>query len=240
MAAVMIELKNITVRYGSKTVVDNLSASVKPGQFIALVGPNGSGKSSLLKAIAGLVPHEGSSSLPSERKARARVFSYLAQINIAPDHRLVEDLIALGRTPFLGPLSRLSEPDHQAVKAAAEACATDTFFGRKYGALSGGEQMRVHLSRALATQAPLLLADEPTTALDPYYQISVMNILRKTSLSGTTIIAALHDLNLAQKFTDRIWVMDRGQLVADTPAKTALTDEILKSVFRVTSDGDIV
>lgn len=236
----MIALKNITVKYGAKTVVDNVSAEAKTGEFIALIGPNGSGKSSFLKAIAGLIPYSGSTSLPQHAKARARSLSYLAQNSTAPDHRLVEDIIGLGRTPYLGPLAKLRETDNQAIQSAAKACATDQFFGRTFGALSGGEQMRVHLSRALATKAPILLADEPTTALDPYYQISVMNILQKESRTGTTVIAALHDLKLAQKFTDRIWVMNTGKFVTDGPASTVLTDDILKTVFRITSNGDII
>jgi len=236
----MIALKNITVKYGAKTVVDNVSAEAKTGEFIALIGPNGSGKSSLLKAIAGLIPYSGSTSLPQHAKARARSLSYLAQNSTAPDHRLVEDIIGLGRTPYLGPLAKLRETDNQTIQSAAKACATDQFFGRTFGALSGGEQMRVHLSRALATKAPILLADEPTTALDPYYQISVMNILQKESRTGTTVIAALHDLKLAQKFTDKIWVMNTGKFVTYGPASTVLTDDILKTVFRITSNGDII
>lgn len=235
----MIELKNITVKYGSKTVVENVSAVAAPGQFIVLVGPNGSGKSSLLKAAAGLIPYEGSTSLPAPRRDRAKALSYLAQNSTAPAHRIVEDIIALGRTPFLGPFSKMSEPDVQAVKAAAEACDTAVFFGRKFGTLSGGEKVRVHLSRALATRAPLLLADEPTTALDPYFQISVMNILRQSAASGTTVIAALHDLKLAETFADRIWVMDSGKLVANESASQALTVDVLKRVFRITPQGEL-
>lgn len=236
----MIALKNITVKYGAKTVVNNISAEAKAGEFIALVGPNGSGKSSLLKAIAGLVSHSGSTSLPQNARERARQLSYLAQNATAPDHRLVEDIISLGRTPFLGALAKIRETDKQAIQAAAKACATDQFFGQTFGTLSGGEQMRVHLSRTLATKAPILLADEPTTALDPYYQISVMKILQKESRSGTTVIAALHDLKLAQTFADKIWVMDKGKLVTNGPTATSLTDDILKTVFRITSNGDIV
>ena len=153
---------------------------------------------------------------------------------------MVEDIIGLGRTPYLGPLAKMRETDTQAVQAAAEACETDQLLDLKYGSLSGGEQMRVHLSRTLATKAPILLADEPTTALDPYYQISVMNILQDESRTGTTVIAALHDLKLAQKFTDRIWVMDKGKFVTDGPASAALTDDILKTVFRISSNGDII
>ena len=207
--------------------------------MIALIGPNGSGKSSLLKAIAGLLPYEGKTSLPSGRKQRAKRLSYLAQNCTAPHTRNVEDIIALGRSPFLGPLSKLTEADKQAIKAAATACETETYFGRQFGTLSGGEKMRVHLSRTLATDTPVLLADEPTTALDPYFQISCMNILRASAETGKTVIVALHDLKLAERFADRIWVMQAGRLVANAPAMEALSDTILKEVFRVTSTGDI-
>lgn len=235
----MIELNKISVRYGKKNVVEDISAIAAAGQFIALVGPNGSGKSSLLKAIAGLIPYDGSTSLPTQRLDRARHLSYLAQDSSAPDDRKVEDIIALGRTPFLGTLAKLSEVDKAAINIAAEACETQAFFGRKFGTLSGGEKMRVHLSRALATQAAILLADEPTTALDAYYQISVMNILRETADKGTTIIVAMHDLKLAESFADQIWVLNAGRLVADGPARTVLSESILRDVFRVTADGQL-
>lgn len=240
MAAVMIDLKNITVRYGSKTVVDDVTATANSGQFIVLVGPNGSGKSSLLKAVAGLLAHEGSTSLPSGRKDRAKQLSYLAQNCTAPHNQNVEDIIALGRTPFLGPLSKLSEADQRAIESAALACETLRYFGREFGTLSGGEQMRVHLSRALATDSPVILADEPTTALDPYYQISLMNILRTSADAGKTLIVALHDLKLAERYADRIWIMQAGRLVADEPAETALSEGILRDIFRVTPSGDVM
>jgi iron complex transport system ATP-binding protein len=236
----MIELKNISVRYGNNIVVDDVSAIANPGQFIALVGPNGSGKSTLLKAIAGLLPHEGTTSLPNGRQDRAKKLSYLAQNCVAPAHRNVEDVIALGRTPFLGLLSKLSEFDQSQILAAAKACETNAFLGRAYGTLSGGEQMRVHLSRALATDTPILLADEPTTALDPYYQISLMKILRRSADDGKTLIVALHDLKIAERFADRIWVMQSGKLVADQPAETALSADILRDVFRISPSGDII
>lgn len=232
-----MELKNITVSYRDKVVVENVSAMADSGQFIALVGPNGSGKSSLLKAIIGLVPHEGNTSLPKDRKMRAKQISYLAQNSTAPAGRKVKDIIALGRTPFIGQLANLNETDMLAIQAAANACETEAFLDRKFGTLSGGEKMRVHLSRALATQAPVLLADEPTTALDPYYQISAMNILRKTADAGTTVIVALHDLKLAERFADQIWVMKSGRLVANESAELALSESILRDVFRVTADG---
>jgi len=193
----MIDLQNITVWYGKKIVVEDVSVSTPTGTFIALVGPNGSGKSSLLKAIAGLIPHEGTSSLPTDRRERAKYLSYLAQNSTAPDDRKVEDIIALGRTPFLGPLAKLSPKDKVIISEAAKACDIENFFGRKFGTLSGGDK-------------------------------------------GSTLIVALHDLKLAERFADQIWVMKSGHLVTNAPAKTALSEAVLRDVFRITPSGNMI
>jgi len=234
----MIELRDISVHYGPKCVVQNVSAEAKAGELIALVGPNGSGKSSLLKAIAGLLPHEGSSSLPTNPRARARAIAYLAQNSTAPTQRKVKDIIALGRTPYLGVLSKRSDVDEAAIQQAVTACEIKRLLEREFGTLSGGEKMRVHLARALATQAPALIADEPITALDPYYQISAMNILRTKADAGAVVITALHNLDYAKRFADRIWVMQDGNLIANAAPKKALSAEILKNAFRITPDGE--
>ena len=236
----MMELRNISVQYGQVPAVHDVSVKAEAGEFIALVGPNGSGKSSLIKAIAGLLPHEGSTSLPKKPQDRARAISYLAQNSTAPDHRAVKDILALGRTPYLGFLSKLSETDKVAIQNAAKSCEIEPFLDRAFRTLSGGEKMRVHLGRTLATQAPILLADEPITALDPYYQISTLKILRETANTGSIIITALHDLTYAKRFADRIWVMQDGKLVSDQAADKALNPEILSDVFRITPDGETI
>jgi len=235
----MISLDNISVAYSGQIAVTGFSAQAEPGEFIALVGPNGSGKSSLIKAIAGLLPFDGVCSVPAVAKARARQLAYLGQNCTAPNGRKVKDIIALGRTPFLGPLSKHSSEDTLAIEHAAALCEIEALLDREFGTLSGGERMRVHLGRTLATRAPILLADEPITALDPYYQISIMNILRKTADQGTIVIAALHDLSLAKRMADRIWVLHSGHLISDDIPKRALSADILKTVFRVTPDGEI-
>ncbi len=235
----MITLSEISVQFDGKTVVQDVSATAKPGEFIALVGPNGSGKSSLLKAIAGLVPHTGSTNLPKDHRTRAKQLAYLAQTVTAPHRHLVRNIVTLGRTPHIGGLSTLGERDKNAVTMAMTQAGVTEFADRMFGTLSGGEQTRVHLARALSTQAPLLLADEPITALDPYYQLSVMQVLREAAQQGTTVIAALHDLSLAERFCDRIWVMNTGRLVANDTSSRALTAEILRDVFRITPDGQI-
>lgn len=235
----MITLRNISVKFGGKLAVRDVSAVASEGKFIALVGPNGSGKSSLLKAMAGLIPHDGLTNLPSDRRDRAKNLSYLAQNAVAPDDHKVRDIVALGRTPYIGRLARISKADQSAVESAMQKCGISDFADRTFKTLSGGEKTRVHLARTIATDAPLLLADEPVTALDPYYQLSVMEVLRDASREGTTVIAALHDLALARRFCDRVWVMSDGRLVADGNPDKTLTPEILRNVFRITRDGNI-
>ncbi len=235
----MITFNNISVQLGTKKAVNNVSATAKSGELIALVGPNGSGKSSLIKAISALIPHTGSTNLPQNRRARSKQLAYLAQNVTAPRHHLVRDIVALGRTPHIGSLSQLSKTDVTKVEAAMQACGILDFSNRIFGELSGGEQTRVHLARTLATEAALLLADEPITALDPYYQLSVMGILRRTADQGTTIIAALHDLSMAKKFCDQVWVMNKGDLVAQGTPNETLTPEVLRDVFRITPGGEI-
>lgn len=235
----MIKLDNICVTYGSSNVVKNVSAETGQSEFIALVGPNGSGKSSLLKAIAGILPHGGFTNLSTDRRRRAKQLSYLSQNASASENHVVRDIVALGRTPYARTFSKLTKGDLNAVNTAMEKCGIINFADRPFGELSGGEQTRVHLARALATEAPLLLADEPVTALDPYYQLSVMTVLKDTAKSGKTVIAALHDLSLAKRFCDRIWVMNNGCLISEGVPTEALSEQVLRDVFRLTKEGEI-
>ena len=235
----MIELKNISMSYGTHPIVKDVSVTAKAGDFIALVGPNGSGKSSLLKSIAGLLPHDGTTNLSTDRRVRAKQLAYLAQNSSAPLTRTVRDIVSLGRTPHIGTFKKLRPSDQNIIEKALKDCGIHPFADRQFGTLSGGEQSRVHLARALATGAPLLLVDEPITALDPYYQLFILDVLRKAARNGTTVIMAIHDLTLATKFCDRAWVMQAGELVADGSAREALSEAVLKDVFLITPDGNI-
>ena len=232
-----LALENISASYGDKQVLRGITASCEPNQLIALIGPNGSGKSTLLKAIAGLIPHSGQLNLPNDPKSRSRALAYLGQNSTAPARRLVGDVVALGRTPFIGRFSKLTQNDQKIIQNSLSMCEVDAFSDREFGSLSGGEKMRVHLARTLATDAPLILADEPVTALDPYFQIAIMDILKSQSKGGRLIIIALHDLKLARKYADHIWVLNAGKIVKDDVASKALSDEIMAEVFRIKPDG---
>ena len=236
-----LAVSNVMVRIGSKEIVRETSLSLDPGELVALVGPNGAGKTTLMRALAGLIPAQGSITLADRPlgslspRERARTVSYLPQGHIFHWPMSVEEIVMLGRAPHADVFSSTSPDDRAAVTHALEATETQSFAERAVTTLSGGEKARVALARALATQAPILLADEPTAALDPRHQLVVMQLLRDAAGSGKAILAIMHDLTLAARFADRVLVMHVGKIVAQGTPADALAAERLASVFGVES-----
>jgi len=242
-----LTITNLSAAYSKQDVVQEINAAAKAGDFIGLVGPNGAGKSCLLKTVAGLIkPSSGTIDIGGNNisalspKARAKQISYLAQERSAAWPLPVRDLVALGRAPYRGPLGKLSADDETAIDAALKAAQCTGLQDRQFDRLSGGEQARVYLARALAVGAPVLLTDEPIAALDPYYQLSIMQTLRAQTQQGKTVIAALHDLGLAKQYCSRIWVIEKGTLAEDAPVNNALGVDVLKRVFRVEAKKGIL
>ena len=237
----MIKLENICAGYGGKNILKGVGTEANSGQFIALLGPNGSGKSTLIKTVCGLIkPCAGGVSWDGRdisgmaSRERARIISYLSQHREAAPGMLVSDIVALGRAPYRGALGQISEEGRHAIETACRRARVTEFFDRTYASLSGGEQARVLLARALAVSAPVLLLDEPIAALDPFYQLTMMEILKEEADAGRVVIAALHDLGLAQQFASRIWVMESGELVADNTPEEIMNSDIYAAVFGVT------
>jgi len=236
----MVRLDNVTVRLGGAEVVKGVSADLSGG-VIGLIGPNGAGKSSLVRAIAGLVPAKGEilidgahvSSLPLGD--RARRIAYLPQGQAVHWPLTVERLVALGRLPHLAPFARPADVDVRAIEEALARTELLALRERPIDQLSGGERARVLLARALAVDAPLLLADEPLAALDPAHQIEVMHLLREEAARGVTVIAVLHDLTLAARWCDRLLLIDGGRLVADGAPRAVLTGERIGAVYGVSA-----
>ena len=237
-AQAILSLAGVEVDLARRLVIAGAELTVRRGELVAIVGPNGAGKTTLLRAIAGLTPArgrieiDGTSLSRLSRAERARRIAYLPQGHVFHWPLPVGEVVALGRLPR-GAGADLSASDRLAVGRAMSATGVTEHAGRPVTTLSGGERARVALARVLATEAPLILADEPTAALDPRYQLVILDILRRHAANGGAVLAVLHDLGLAARQANRIVVMDKGRIVADGPPRDVLTKARLAETFGV-------
>lgn len=247
---VTIAAQGLSVRLGRHPAVREVDVTLEPGALVGIIGPNGAGKSTLIRALLGLArPQSGRVTIDGQDVARlgrpaiARAIAYLPQGQTLHWPLSVERLVALGRLPHLGPLSRLSAQDEAAVEAAMARADVLHLKGRVATELSGGERARVLLARALAVGARALIADEPLAALDPGHQIDVMDLLRGEARGGALVVTVLHDLGMAARYCDRLLLMDGGALVAAGAPMDVLTADALGRVYGVTArierDGDV-
>jgi iron complex transport system ATP-binding protein len=240
MTEVAVEHLNVTL--AGRAVLHDVSLSLSSGHLVALVGPNGAGKTTLLRALAGLVPSSGAILVGGEAlsslslRERARRFAYLPQGHIVHWPLPARDIVALGRYPHgASDPARLTQRDAEAVARAMQAADVGEFAERRATELSGGERSRVALARVLAVEAPVILADEPTSSLDPRHQLDVMKTLRRAADAGVLVIVVTHDLALAARFADTVLVLSEGRLVSQGAASEALSEEIMAEVFRVSA-----
>jgi len=233
--------RDVRVLVGTRPAVpavDGVSLDVASGGWLGVIGPNGAGKSTLLKAIAGLLPYQGSISFdppPPGRTRRdlARLLAYVAQQPTLPPEVAVREYVLLGRTPYLGYLGNPGRADREIAGAALSRLELEGLATRALGTLSGGERQRVALARALAQQPRVLLLDEPTSALDLGHQQLVLELVdRLRREDGLTVVTTLHDLTAAGQYADRLVLLDRGRVAAaGTPAEV-LTAERIGAVYR--------
>lgn len=242
MTAPLLNAKDITVRLGGRTIVDGVSVMLSAGELVALVGPNGAGKTTLLKALAGLLPAFGAVELEGETmtalkaRERARRLAYLPQGHSFSWPLPAGEIVALGRYPHADPFSPVSKADRNAVAHALDVTGTTDFADRIVTTLSGGERARVALARVLATEAKVLLADEPIMSLDPRHQFVVMDVLRHAARSGGAVLAVIHDLALAARYATRVLVLEKGRIAADDKPEAALNPERIANIFGVEAD----
>ena len=242
MSEAFLTAQALSVSLGSRAVLHDISLSLTSGHLVALVGPNGAGKTTLLRALAGLVPASGAIELGGHAlsslslRDRARHLAYLPQGHIVHWPLPARDIVALGRYPHgATDPARLSPRDIQAVTRAMQVADVVQFADRRANELSGGERSRVALARVLAVEAPVILADEPTSSLDPRHQLDVMNTLRAAADRGVLVILVTHDLGLAARFADRVLVLSAGRLVSQERPAKALSAQVMADVFRISA-----
>ncbi|MEM9319480.1 MAG: ABC transporter ATP-binding protein [Pseudomonadota bacterium] len=230
----VLSLSDLSVSRGRREVVRKVSFNAEAGEFIGLLGPNGAGKTSLFRAVLGLLPHRGQSSLSSmAARDRALHAAWAPQAREIAWPIAVETLVMLGRLPHLAAGAHPSVRDHEAVADALARMELEALAKRPATGLSGGEQARALLARVLAQDTPLILADEPIAGLDPAHQISTMVAFRDLAAEGRTLIVSLHDLGLAARYCTRMIVLSDGELAADGTPDQVLTSDILARVFGI-------
>lgn len=236
-----IEMKDLRLQYGARVIAEHLQVTLDKPEIVSIIGPNGSGKSTLLKAMAGLLlPSAGTVYLHGRdmngfsADALARIISFLPQSVQAPGDMTVRDLVLMGRLPYQGLFSSLSDDDIRAADKALEETEMTGLQYHRLSELSGGERQRAWLSLALAKEPEILLLDEPTTYLDIHHQLDLMELI--AHLYETThmmVVMVLHDLNHAARYSHRLIAVKKGRIVVDGPVEEVFTKEIIEPLYQI-------
>ncbi|WP_203293942.1 ABC transporter ATP-binding protein [Maricaulis parjimensis] len=241
-----LSLQDLRFGYGERRLIDGLDLDFPAAGLTALVGPNGAGKSTCLKLAAGLLePATGHVSLDGVHlstlspRERARRIGYLPPDGRSAWPMTVEAVVALGRVPWRKPLRQLSPEDQTAIEAAMEQTGVAALADRRVDSLSSGEQARVLIARTLAGEGDVLVLDEPTAALDIHHQLVVMDMLKQAATSGRHVLLAVHALDLAARYADRVIVLANGKVRADGPPGQALSEAVVSEVFGIRAPGGI-
>ncbi|UII55493.1 ABC transporter ATP-binding protein [Cytobacillus spongiae] len=233
----IIQINQMHVKIQDKEILKDISLQVKKGTFVGVIGPNGSGKSTMLRTIyRGIQPSAGAVYIQEKdvtkirSKDLAKEMAVLKQENQGAYDFTVEEIVMMGRSPH----KRFFEPDtvedREIVKEALDAVGMYTFRLRRFNELSGGEKQRILIARALTQKPSILVLDEPTNHLDIHHQIQLLDLVKNFDL---TVVAALHDLNLAARTCDELIVLEEGEVVAVGKPEEIVTEKLLEDVFKV-------
>jgi iron complex transport system ATP-binding protein len=239
--APLLKLQNLSVSYGQRLALQDITLQVPLGKVMALIGPNGAGKSTLIRAASGILPGYGGSihingdeisSLTTMQRARS--IAVVPQAVSLPPAFTAWETVLMGRTPYLNFLGQTSASDENIVRDALARVDALDFADRRVGELSGGEQQRILLARALAQSTPILLLDEPTAHLDMQYQVSLMQtISRLAHDDNLAVMIALHDLNIASRYSDLVALLIQGRLDAVGEPAEVLTAERISNAYHL-------
>lgn len=238
----MLEVRNVFAGYEQGNILKGVSFNLEEGKVLALIGPNGSGKTTLIRTISGVLSLNSGSirvagreikGMPEQEKAK--LISVVPQARMLPAAFTAQEVVAMGRTPYLNWLGRISDEDQRIIERSLESVNLMDLAGRSVAELSGGEQQRLLLARALAQETPLLLMDEPTAHLDLQYQVSLMQLIYhmvhpteeglNRGVKPKTVVITIHDLNLLTRYADYVGLLVDGELAAlDSPGQVLRSD----------------
>ncbi|MDE2668773.1 MAG: ABC transporter ATP-binding protein [Chloroflexota bacterium] len=235
-----VDARAVSFSVEAKTLLDRVDMRAERGQFVGLIGPNGAGKSTLLRTVSGVLRHqegavwlEGSDLSSMAARDVAAMLALVPQIAPYTQGFTAFELVLMGRYPHLGRFEVEGQADDRIAEEAMRLTETEEFATRTLETLSGGERQRVFLARALAQQPRILLLDEPTSNLDILHQLTILGLVRRLVDDGLTAIAAIHDLNLAARYCDRLVLISSGAVVTEGPPEDVLTPETIESAFGV-------
>ena len=236
-----LEIRGLTVAYGDRLALSNISLQVSPGEIVALIGPNGAGKSTLISAVSGILPiREGQVTYGEQdltilsNVQRARILGVVPQAHQLGGAFTVVQTVMLGRTAYMSWLGRERPEDITATQWAMQQTAVDKLAERRNAELSGGEQQRVLLARALAGRTPVLLLDEPTNHLDLQHQISFLSLVRDLSRrENLAVLMAMHDLNQVATYADRVAILVGGKMLALGEPAEVMTVEYISQAYNI-------
>jgi iron complex transport system ATP-binding protein len=234
-----LRLERVSVGYGRQTILRDISLEVHPGEILGIIGPNGSGKSTLIRGIARLLtPGSGQIFINGDNTERlkhselARLMAVVPQNPVLPELFTALEVVLMGRTPHLGLFRYESKNDLAIVKKAMEATKTAHLGERRIGELSGGEKQLLLIARALAQEPRIMLLDEPTAHLDINYQVETLELVsRLCREQNLIVIIALHDLNLAVQYCDRLAILNRGLIHSQGSPASIITPQTIKEVY---------
>ncbi|TMT86292.1 heme ABC transporter ATP-binding protein [Haloterrigena sp. H1] len=233
-----ITVEDVSLSFGELSVLEDVSLTIEPGEFVGFVGPNGAGKTTLLRAISGaLEPDSGTVTIDDadvhglSSRASSRLVSVVPQDTSLSFSFPVRDVVEMGRHPHRSRFSSATLEDRAAVERALERTRTAELADRPIDEVSGGQRQRVVLARTIAQATPVMLLDEPTASLDVNHQVETLELVRELVDEGRTVVAAIHDLDLAARYCDRLVLLSDGSVARDGPPSTVLTGEALADSF---------
>lgn len=236
--------KNIKKSIGNKEILQQINLDVKNKEFLGIIGPNGSGKSTFLKCVyrilkpsSGEIFFNGKNIDELSFRQTALDLAVVAQHNFYSFDFNVLDVVLMGRSPHKKILERDNKTDYDIAYKSLEIVGLKDFAERSFTTLSGGEQQRVILARALTQETESLILDEPTNHLDIKYQLQIMDIVKSLNL---TVIAAIHDLNIAAMYCDRLVALKDGQIVGAGKPKDLLTEKFIKDLYEVDTQIEVL